>query len=299
MTHKELLTAFLGKTLNQPIDSLASLLFKKGDDDKLTDDLTDDALEQILTLDAARVKSLRDSIDTKGIFDNGYKKGQKEAFERFESDLKKNFTVESDKTGLDLVREVVSKSANPAMDADKVKAHPSFLELESRLNSQLSELKTAYEQQITDIKTGFERQQTLTGVKSQARDLFTAMNPVLSPNPQIAARQIEDFLDKFSGYEYSRTADGKMMVMKDGKRLEDNHGNPVFLDSLVKQEGTMRFDFAAQSDKGNAGNRNTDGAQSPFTVPRSEEEFAAAIFKATTAEERLKIETAFEAVRAK
>lgn len=120
----ELLLAYLGKTLNLPSEEVAELLYKKSDDGTLTDQLNETALESLLAKDAERVQALKGSADTKQVFDNGYKKGQKEALEQLEKTVRAEFKADVDKQGIDLVKHVVAQAAKTKLGDDEVKVHP-------------------------------------------------------------------------------------------------------------------------------------------------------------------------------
>jgi hypothetical protein len=62
---KDVLIAFLVKTLNLTTEQVAELVQKKSDDGKITEELLPDALEKLLAKDAERVSSLKKGVDTK------------------------------------------------------------------------------------------------------------------------------------------------------------------------------------------------------------------------------------------
>lgn len=120
------------------------------------------------------------------------------------------------------------------------------------------------------------------------------MRPVLPTNPTAAAVARQEFIEKFQSYDYEITPEGKIVVMKDGKRVEDQHGHAVDLARLVKQETERRFDLAVQDNKGNAG--NADKHQAPGNMRfKDEAEYQEKFFSATKPEERKAIAQAWEA----
>jgi len=289
----EFLIAFLGKTLNIAPEQVADILYKKADDGKHTDQLNESALQSLLAADAARVQKLKGDTDTKTVFDNGYKKGQSEALTKMEKSLREKAGVESDKTGEDLVLEVLSKVGKSQLSEDQIKLHPLYLSLESKAKAELETIKAESDKRVQEVQTGYQREKTLSAVKSKARDIFTALSPILSANPTVAANQIDEFLQKFESFGYENNGDD--WVVKNGdKRLEDAHSNPISFASLVKMEAEKRFDFQKQPPAGNAGNKNEPGQNGNFAVPKNADEYARAIFAANTPEERLTIQTAWE-----
>ena len=91
---KDILFGYASKTLNVDTDRLAEILLKKADDGTLTDEANDNALTELLKLDAERVGKMKP--DTKGIFDNGHKKGLKEGAEQWESKVRESFGITDD-----------------------------------------------------------------------------------------------------------------------------------------------------------------------------------------------------------
>ena len=62
----ELLTEFLGKTINLPAESIQEKLYKKQEDGTFSNEFADNALETLLELDRERVSKLK-SIDNADI----------------------------------------------------------------------------------------------------------------------------------------------------------------------------------------------------------------------------------------
>jgi hypothetical protein len=111
--------------------------------------------------------------------------------------------------------------------------------------------------------------------------VVAAANPILSDNQTVAENRKRDFLAKFSQYEYNLTDDNKIIVSKDGKRLEDEHMNHKPFEAFVMELAGMNFDFQAQGDKGNAGNKPGDngGVIVLTDKPTTREEYNKAINK--------------------
>lgn len=290
----ELLLAYLGKTLNLPSEEVAELLYKKSDDGTLTDQLNETALESLLAKDAERVQALKGSADTKQVFDNGYKKGQKEALEQLEKTVRAEFKADVDKQGIDLVKHVVAQAAKTKLGDDEVKVHPLYLSLEEQAQKIAQQTAQEWEGKLKDVETRYNREKTFSAVAQKIQEQFEALRPVLPTNPTAAAVARQEFIEKFQSYDYEITPEGKIVVMKDGKRVEDQHGHAVDLARLVKQETERRFDLAVQDNKGNAG--NADKHQAPGNMRfKDEAEYQEKFFSATKPEERKAIAQAWEA----
>jgi len=300
---KELLLAFLTKTLNLTSEEAAKLLYKLGEDGKLTEEFNTDALGKILELDAARVSQIKESgkVDTQELFNNGFKKAQKEVLAAHEKAIREEFGVDNtDLTGIDLVREVISKntkSKGGELTDENVKKHPLYLGLEKTKTSALDELKGEYEGKISSIESQYKRNAVLGTVKNDARSILAGLNPVISENQTVAQNRELDFLTKLESYEFQPGQNGEHLVLdkETGNRLEDQHGHPVRFTDVVKEKAALYYDFKKQGEKGNGGNEGGQGGKSGgVQVPKTKDERDTAIIAAKTKEERTEIQKAWE-----
>lgn len=296
----KLFLAFLVKTLNVTTEEAASLLYKTGENGEVTEELNDNALALLLEKDASRVTTLKASVNTQQYFDNGYKKAQKEVLSSLEQNLKEEYGVDSDSTGIELVKEIVSKNSKGSKGKDitdeDIKKHPLYLKIEASKNKMLDEIKEEYESKMNDMKSEFTRTQNYQTVKNSARSILGSMNPIVSNNDVIARNREADFLSKLEKYDYQIGDDGMTLVLnkETGERMEDPHGNPFKFEDIVKEEAALYYDFKAQNDKGSAGNEKGSGGGSGVQVPKSETEYYEMIADAQDAEARAEITAAWE-----
>ena len=186
-----------------------------------------------------------------------------------------------------------AKADPNSLDEATIKKHPFFLETEAAKNDQIAQLEERYKKEIQEIQTGYAREESLRTVLGEVSIYFDSLNPVLSKDAAKAANQKNDFLEKFKDFDYETLENGKRVVIKDGKRLEDDHANPIYLDGFVRTKAEERFDFAVQTPKGNAGNEGgAEGGKT--TIPQNEDEFNMAILNATSSEERESIQAAWD-----
>ena len=82
-------------------------------------------------------------------------------------------------------------------------------------------------------------------------------------------------MNKLKGYEYDLQGD-KIIVLKDGKVVEDGHGNRVPFEKLVKQEAERYYDFHVADPRQAPANKNgTPPAKTfDFDVPKTEQQYA-------------------------
>jgi len=257
MNEKEILSAFLGATLNLQSDKLAEILYKKADDGSVTDQLNEGILDTLKKLDTERVGKLKP--DTKQFFDNGYKKAQAEIATNWEKLIREKTGVdpEGKLQGEALVDAVKAASASQSADPDKVKTSAEYLELERRMRAELGTLKETYEKQIAEIQTGYEKQQIWAKASGRIREI--AREKFDLPADQAKADALLDlFLHRFSDLEFQPDTSEGFIPIKGGKRLENQHGHARALAEVVEEYGKTVFD-PKKSGGGNAGNQNNGG----------------------------------------
>lgn len=293
---KEILTAFLGKTLNIPTEQVATLLYKKSEDDTLTDEIAENALDVLLAKDRERVQSLAPPVDTKTFFDNGYKKAQAEIADRYEDSLRRNFGVDPEKKlkGDDLLTAVKTATATAATDPERVKISTEYLEMERKGREALEAQQAAFQQELEKLKATFEREKQWADISGVLRQTFKGLAPILPKDPEKAERQTSNFIDQnFRGFDFMRTDDGRFLVMKDGQRVNNPHGHPTYLEDLVKQKASDFFEFDVQPPIGNAGNKS-DGKPALKFRFKDENDFLQQ-YATASAEDKPGMEAAFEA----
>ncbi len=250
---KKIYHAFLAKTLNLTEAEVASLLYANDDGTEIKPD----ALAQLIAKDATRVERFKTERQT--FFDNGYKKAQKEALTSIEKELKEKFALASDKQGVELVEEIVSTALGKGvqMDEDKVKVHPAFIKEMNTLKAQLKEANATWEKKYNDRETSITKEKTFDSIKSKTRQLIESMKPVMPKDAAKAEKQWQLFLNDLAGYEFSVT-DDTISILKEGKVLEDKHGNRINFDAFIKEAAP--WEFESGTSKSSAGNDNNGGA---------------------------------------
>ena len=286
----ELLTEFLGKTINLPAESIQEKLYKKQEDGTFSNEFADNALETLLELDRERVSKLK-SIDNADItkFKN---MGKAEALTNFEKQIKELYKVEEDVKGVDLIQSIVRKTSSTKMTDDQVKLHPLFIALENQKNNEINTFKSTYEDEINKLKNEFTSKEINSKVNDIAIGVLDTMKPILSSDPAKANNVKKLFLSQISSEYQFQNVDGNIIPVKDGKRAEDEHGNALTLDKLVQRKAVDFFEFEQQDPKGSAGNQG--GTTPPLVVPKTKEELSAMIFNEPDAAKRLALSEAFK-----
>ena len=303
MNEKLILLKFIAKAQGLSEEQVAGLLYQtpEGEDNPV---LKENALQELLDLDKKRVVELKKSVDTTKFFQQGYDKARGEVLSKEERKIAEKFGIEESLKLGDLVDAVVKKQTetltkDSELTDDKVKIHPIYLALEKAKKEELTKLSETHKTEIETLNSQFQNTQIWNETSGKILNYFNSLNPVLPKNAKLAQNQRNDFIEKFKDYEFQIVEGQKdPVVLKGGKRIEDSHGNPVTLQSLVTSTTMNYFELAKQNDKGNSGNGGGDsGGQFSIKVPKNEEEFNKAFFEASTAEERTAIKEAYESAQ--
>lgn len=276
---KTIITGLLSKAYNFDNGKIAEL-FKDGETE-LSEQQQTEILNKILEIDAQRVENIKKSVDKKDAFQDGFKKAKSEVLTDFEKGLKEKFGIESDKTGLELVEEFVSKKSEGGqggdLTEDAIKRSKVFQDMESNLKKQITTVKTEYETKINEIQDGYKAEQTFSNVSQKALQIFNGLNPILPQNKTVADNQVKFFVNSLKDFKFD-VQDERIVVMdKDGKVLEDGHGNSRSFEDIVKETASGLFEFKANnggSGSGNGGQQGQGGSGSSYAgnVPKTFEE---------------------------
>lgn len=294
-----MLFALLGRTLNMPDEQVAPLLYQKGDDDSLTETLDGDALNRLLALDKDRVQKLsKPEVNTKEFFDNGYKAAQAEVAEKMEKKLRAAFGVDTEMKlkGDALLSAIKAAAAGEAQNPDKVKTSQEYLALEQQMREQVEGLTQKHATELDTLKANFQREQQWATVSDRLRATFKGLAPVLPGDAAKAEAQTAAFINThFRDYDFTQTEDGRWLPMKNGQRLNNDHGHAMYLEDLVKSTASQFYDFDLQQQIGNAGNRN-DGKPAAKFKFKDEGDFLVQ-FSEAKAEEKAEMSAAWEAMQ--
>lgn len=275
---KTIITGLLSKAYNFDNGKIAEL-FKDGETE-LSEQQQTEILNKILEIDAQRVENIKKSVDKKDAFQDGFKKAKSEVLTDFEKGLKEKFGVESDKTGLELVEELVSKKSEGGqggdLTEDAIKRSKVFQDMESNLKKQITTVKTEYETKINEIQDGYKAEQTFSNVSQKALQIFNGLNPILPQNKTVADNQVKFFVNSLKDFKFD-VQDERIVVMdKDGKVLEDGHGNSRSFEDIVKETASGLFEFKANNGGSGSGNggqgQGGSGSSYAGNVPKTFEE---------------------------
>lgn len=238
-------------------------------------ELKADSLQILLDKDKEIKSKLKPEFDEKTIRDEGYKRGVKESLSKLEKDLKTKYALVSEKTGIELIEEIVStKSTNTQITDDVVTSHPAFHKAVEAKTAEFQQLIEAKENEIKTIHSTIEAENTFKVVSREALKLFAELNPIVSQNETVKQNQINTLLlNPLNGYKY-KIEEGEIYVLdNEGKVKTNAHGARIKFKDVVKEITSNNFELAVAKSResGDAGTSGT-GGKKPITA-KTEAEF--------------------------
>jgi hypothetical protein len=252
---EKLLRALLPKAYKMEAGEIDSLLSESTTDD--------DGVAQVLEKDKTRVAEIAKPKPGQ-TFQDGYKKAKAEVLGDFEKSLREVYGIDSEATGNELIDAIITAKAKPGakeITEDDVKKHPAYQAAEKAHKNALKQTQTEWETKYNQREAEFKKGETFGSVSTKALELRNAMNPVIPGNPKVAANLEKAYLEALKGYEYDVQDNGsRIVVMKDGKVVDDGHGHSLEFEKLVKDIAGGYYEFKQNNGGGNAGNGGTEGA---------------------------------------
>lgn len=268
----------LTKVFNKTPDELGEVLYEgEGEERKPREDWAD----SVIPLFEQKIQSIKSS--TKEEKENFYKKGVKEKAQEFEQLFKDKIGYKGEKeTFEEMLLDYAAQKPPKGMTEDDIKKHPLYIELE-----QSTIPKSKYEEAINsfeDYKKNVSRNEVLNKIKSKAWNIVEGHKPKMPENSTVAENLRNSFLSSFENFDYEFNGD-QIIVLKDGKRVEDSLGNLVTFDTLTKQNADNWFEWNVTDARDASGNKNTPTG----ALPDSKEAFTKAFNETTDREARVKL----------
>lgn len=277
---KTIITGLLSKAFKLENGKIAELI----KDGEMSEAEQTEALNKILELDSERYKTLKENV-TREIgtekFQEGFKKDKKEILEQREKELKEKFGIDSTKTGLELVEEIVSLKSKGGsggnMDENAIKASKVYQDLETKMKNDILSITTEKQKEIDEIKNGYTYEKTFSDVSAQAMKIFNELNPVLPQKKEVADNQVGNFISSLKNYKFDKQGDRIVVMDAEGKVVQDNHGNSKSFEEIVKESASGLFEFKSNnggSGSGNGSGEGGNGGGSGYTggIPKNVDE---------------------------
>lgn len=265
-------------------------------------ELSETAIDTLLQHDATRVQKLKD--DGTKLFNDGHKKGLSEGASKIEKEIVEKYGIKSDKLGIELIDEIIASKSTTGteIDEEKIKLHPSVVKIVDDLTKQIKNKDKEWEDKFKQRDAQIAKDNLFKEVVNKAKSSVLGLKPILPKDAAKAEKQMELLVAELLKLEFNKTEDGKDFILaKDGKPVEDAHGNRINFDTYIKSTAETIWDFEQGQQRQSSGNNNDGngqaGTQGKWTgkVPVTEDEFIAAIGSAKDATERLAIADSYEA----
>jgi hypothetical protein len=260
MDYKKILTGLLSTALKLDNGAVADLLNEEN-----SENTEDTILSAIVQLDSTRISKLTAGKPGQ-TYQDGYKKGKSESLTNLEKELKGIYGIESDKTGAELVADIISGNTTSTegtkLTDDDIKKHPVFLQMQRVLKQEKDAAVAQAKTEVENIQKQHNSEKTFETVKSAALKKLASLNPILPENAEIAANLQEVFANSLKDYDYQLDGDNVIILKKDGTMATDKHGNNIELDDLVTANASKFFVFQKNNGGQNSGNKNDDDKKS-------------------------------------
>src|SRR5690606_20594763 len=103
-------------------------------------------------------------------FQEGYAKAKKEERVKFEAEIKEKFDLESDKTGTELIEDLIVNKTGKAgeLTEQDIKKSETYRNMEKTFKKQLTETEEEYKTRLTKLETQNKKEKAFMTVKDRA-----------------------------------------------------------------------------------------------------------------------------------
>jgi len=275
------LNGFLSKTLKMEAEDMASLYNEAGELVSLT------AAEKA---DTSRVAKLKEDNDSQ------YKRGQKEVASKLEAKLKDKYDIESELTGVELIDHILSEEVKKVKgNGEDITAHPEFVKFKLETDKVLKAKDKEWQKKMDEQEVAHTKQLVFSKVKDRAFAELDNLRPILPEDSRKAQKWREKFIEEFKNFEYQEQ-DGKFIIIKDGKPLQDSHGYTKSFEDHVKETASDFFEFQTAEQRSSAGNKQAEG-KSGEVVVKDENDYVEKTRAAKTPQERIELLNAYQKIK--
>jgi hypothetical protein len=280
-TEKSKLNGFLSKTLKMEAEDMASLYNEAGELVSLT------AAEKA---DALKVSKLKEDNDSQ------YKRGQKEVASKLEAKLKDKYDIDSELVGVELVDFILGEEIKKVKgNGEDISAHPEYIKLKLENDKVLKAKDKEWQKKLDELEVTHTKQLIFSKVKDRAFAELDNLRPILPEDSRKAQKWREKFIEEFKNFDYQEQ-DGKFIIIKDNKPLQDSHGNIKSFEDHIKETASDLFDFQTAEQRSSAGNKQADG-KSGEVVVKDGDDYVEKFRQAKTPQERIELKNAYQKIK--
>lgn len=272
-SEKKVLEGFLSKTLKIDTEDMAGLYNEAGELQNLT--VASEA-------DVARIKKIREESASQ------YKRGIKEGASKIEKELKDKYEIDSELEGSELVDFIVTQKVEEVKGAgvDDITKHPEYIKLQLETDKLLKAKDRDWQKKIDEREAEFNYKTVFGEVKDNALAELDNLKPILPEDARKAQRWREKFVEEIGRFQYQKSEDA-IVVMREGKPVQDSHGYGVSFQDHVRSIAGDLFEFQAADERSAPGNKTNP--TKPTGTIKSHAEYIDAMKKAKTPQERVQI----------
>jgi len=259
---KKVLSDSLSKLYKIEPETLASLYNEAGE-------LSD--FSEILKLDADRIKKYKTDNDSQ------YKRGIKEGAEKIELAVREKFELDSDLKGVELIDHLVVQKIEDAKAAGTkdITKHPDYIKLQLSIPKLLNDRDKEWEVKLTEKEKEIIKAKLLEKVDKRALTNLESRKPILSEDPRKAQKWKDTYLNELHQGNYMEDGDTIIVLDKDDKPLQTDHGKPVSFDDYEKEIADQYFEYPVADQRSSPGNKPIVGKSqiNGFIAPKTKDEY--------------------------
>jgi hypothetical protein len=279
-TEKSKLNGFLSKTLKMEAEDMASLYNEAGELVSLT------AAEKA---DTSRVAKLKEDNDSQ------YKRGQKEVASKLEAKLKDKYDIESELVGVELVDFILGEEVKKVKgNGEDISTHPEYVKLKLENDKVLKAKDKEWQKKLDEVEVTHTKQLIFSKVKDRAFAELDNLRPILPEDSRKAQKWREKFIEEFKNFEYQEQ-DGKLIIIKDGKPIQDSHGYTKSFEDHVKETASDFFEFQTAEQRSSSGNKEVESKGG--IIVKDENDFVEKSRQAKTPQERIELLNAYQKIK--
>ncbi len=276
----------LSKVFKLDAEKLATLYNEAGD-------LED--LSVVIEADAQRVAKF--NTDKQQQLNRGIKEGAS----KIEKELKDKYSFESELIGVELIDSLLVKQVEEATKGSvkDISKHPEYIKLQSSIDKVKKDVEKEWQEKLNTKEAEFKKAVIFDKVKSKALSFLESSKAILPEDVKKAENWKQTYVNALNSYQYLENEDGSIIPLdKEGKALQDKHGNSITFDEVVKTTADNYFDYPVADDRSGSGNKDTTKKVNTTGEPKTKAEALARLKdEKITPEDRKKYSLIYETAK--
>lgn len=206
---------------------------------------------------AIKAKADRIKNDLTAKYNSGHASAKAEVLTQRDEEWRKKYGIDNDDlVGESLLQEIIKVQSK--VTEESIKANPMYMQVHKELSEAQKKIKQfdSIKKELDETKSKY----TQTTLRTHFEKTVSALKPVLSKDPAKAQRQLNDLFDIIKNNQVTFDKDGNPIpIDKDGNQIQDEQGNDITFDNIVKLEVLNRYDLDTNAGRQSAGSRGAAG----------------------------------------